>query len=143
MRTFRRSEIESPEELAEKSGMPLARAKKLWPLLLAGDVSLDYSRDGGPTLADRLADDANAGTPEEEVIRDDTALRVREGLSAALESLTKREQRIIRERLLSEDPVTLRELGKRMGLSRERVRQLEVSGRAKLRRSFADLRATA
>jgi RNA polymerase sigma-32 factor len=40
--------------------------------------------------------------------------------------LSPRDTRILRERLLAEDPVTLADLGKEFGVSRERVRQLEA-----------------
>mgnify|MGYP002039668246 CR=1 FL=1 len=45
MRAYRRSALESPEHMAEVSGMPLKRARKLWPLLGNRDVSLDVRYD--------------------------------------------------------------------------------------------------
>jgi len=82
MRAFRRTSVESPEELAETSGMPLKRAKKLWPLLSGGDVSLDYqTADRGPGI-DRVR--ARGLTPEDEAARFADILGVRERLDVAL-----------------------------------------------------------
>jgi RNA polymerase sigma-32 factor len=47
--------------------------------------------------------------------------------------LDKRERRIVHARFMSEDPCTLEALGKELGVSKERVRQLEVRVRDKLR----------
>jgi len=64
--------------------------------------------------------------------------QVRERLPAILEQLTDRERRIVEARMLSEEPRTLRELGKELGVCRERVRQLESQARDKLREALAD-----
>jgi RNA polymerase sigma-32 factor len=56
---------------------------------------------------------------------------------SALRRLDKRERRIVHARFLSEDPCTLEELGKELGVSKERVRQLEVRVRSKLRESLS------
>ena len=54
-------------------------------------------------------------------------------LKEALDTLSPREQRIIRERRLSDQGVTLEQLGESLGVSKERVRQLENRALAKLR----------
>jgi len=141
MRAFRRTSVESPEELAETSGMPLKRAKKLWPLLSGGDVSLDYqTADRGPGI-DRVR--ARGLTPEDEAARFADILGVRERLDVALEKLDVREQRIVRARLMSDEPLTLSALGREMGVSKERVRQLEERVCRKLRGELADFRPAA
>lgn len=58
----------------------------------------------------------------------------REALAVALETLPDREQHIIRSRHLSSDKATFRELGDVMGVSKERVRQLEVRALLSLRK---------
>ena len=58
-------------------------------------------------------------------------------------SLTDREKRIIEARILSDEPETLEALGKEMGVSKERVRQLEVRARQKLRDKLSHLRHAA
>jgi RNA polymerase sigma-32 factor len=58
---------------------------------------------------------------------------------AAVEHLDERERMIVRERFMKEDPPTLQELGVRLGVSKERVRQLEERARAKLRGELSEL----
>jgi RNA polymerase sigma-32 factor len=81
-----------------------------------------------------LADDRLL--PEEEVMayRDG---RTREALlQDALSTLTPRELIIVRERRLGEEPVTLETLGDRLGISKERVRQIEHHALKKLRHAL-------
>jgi RNA polymerase sigma-32 factor len=141
MRAFRRQAFESPQALAEESGMPLSRAKQLWPLLARGDLSLDANASDAPTAMDRMS--YKQPTPEESVARSESVHHVRAALQSAMESLTDREQRIVEARILSEEPCTLEALGREMGVSKERVRQLEVRARQKLRERLEHLRPAA
>ena len=50
---------------------------------------------------------------------------------------------IIEQRIMSDEPRTLEELGREMGVSKERVRQLEVRAREKLRRELAEFQPAA
>jgi len=59
-------------------------------------------------------------------------------LHAALEVLNDRELRIVRERRLSEEGATLESLGKALGISKERVRQIESRALEKLRSALLD-----
>ncbi len=135
MRAYRRRGVDSPEALVEHSGMPLARARALWPLLGKRDVSLDVRYEDREAPVDRLAG-ANE-TPEEALLRFDEMHGVRRALRGAMARLSDRERRIVRARLLSDEPRTLEALGVEMGVSKERVRQLEARARDKLRSSLA------
>jgi RNA polymerase sigma-32 factor len=141
MRAFRRKAVESPEALAEESGMPLTRAKQLWPLLSRGDLSLDATVADAPAAMDRMS--FKQPTPEESCARAEAVHHVRAALDSAFESLTDREQRIVEARILSDEPRTLESLGREMGVSKERVRQLEVRARQKLRDRLEHLRHAA
>jgi len=105
--------------------------------LSGGDQSLNLQvgEDGDTELQSLLPSDAP--NPEEVVI----GMKDRESrsrwLNAALGDLSDREQRIIRERHLTYEPVTLDELGKSLGISKERVRQLEARAMGKLREVIA------
>lgn len=57
-------------------------------------------------------------------------------LSSALQSLNERERAILTQRRLQDDPVTLEDLSQRYGISRERVRQIEVRAFEKLQKSI-------
>jgi len=135
MRAFRRRGVENAAELAEESGMPRARAELLWPLLTQGDVSLDLHHDDREAGIDRLA--AHPPDPEETVDRAYTIRAVRSALDDALATLTERERRIVDARMLSDEPVTLEQLGVELGVSKERVRQLEARARRKLQSSLS------
>jgi RNA polymerase sigma-32 factor len=135
MRAFRRRGADSAAELAERSGMPVARAEKLFPLLAHGDLSLDFRYDDRSPAVERV--DGGLPSPEEIAVGRDRARGVEAVLSRALRGLSDREVRIVRERLLADEPVTLSALGHEMGVSKERVRQLEERLRTKLRHELA------
>lgn len=141
IRQYRKRPIESAEELAAESGMPLKRAKKLWPMLELGDVALDRPTQMGGAPIDMLEADAAESNPEAAAVRSDERRKVRRELNVAFADLDEREQYIIKARLLADAPSSLRQLGGAMGLSRERVRQIEMAGRKKLRTSLARLAA--
>jgi RNA polymerase sigma-32 factor len=136
VRAYRRKGVEGPRELAEESGMPIARAQKLWPLLAQSDLSLDARYEDRSPAVERLR--AEQATPEDEA--GDRARRsgVRAAVGEALAQLSERERRIVEERLLTDEPRTLEQLGREMGVSKERIRQLEERARRKLREHLAE-----
>jgi RNA polymerase sigma-32 factor len=60
-----------------------------------------------------------------------------------LQLLDARERYIVEQRMLADDEVSLAEIGRRLGVSRERARQLEARAKKKLRKSLADLELAA
>lgn len=104
--------------------------------LAAGDRSLNATldADGEMEWQDILAD--SRPTPEEAVIGQRDGDRRSRWLAAALGELSPRERRIIAERRLREEGASLEELGRAMGVSKERVRQLESRAMTKLRTSM-------
>jgi RNA polymerase nonessential primary-like sigma factor len=95
------------------------------PISLDGRVGRDQESDLGDLLEDHHA------TPEQTLTRD----QLHEDLESLLEELSSREALVIRERFGLEDdtPRTLSEIGERLQLSRERVRQIESRALLKLR----------
>jgi RNA polymerase sigma-32 factor len=136
MRLFRREGVDTVEELAEQSGMPLSRCKKLWPLLKGRDQSLDAQCDDRGPMLDRIS--APFEDPEERLSRARREEGTRAALGEALERLDVRERKIVGARLLADEPRTLESLGDEMGVSKERVRQLEARAHGKLRDALAD-----
>jgi RNA polymerase sigma-32 factor len=121
--------------------MPLSRAEKLWPLLTQGDVSLDLHYEDRGSAVERMS--GFEPDPEECFERKSAIDGVQRALADAMESLSEREQRIVQARMLSDEPCTLEELGHEMGVSKERVRQLEARARRKLQLSLAAFRPAA
>ncbi len=102
------------------------------------DLSLDVQayRDGEVTLVDTLRDDA-AQDQEAQASDSERDARVRAAIQGIWAQLDERERLIVTERLWTEgEEATLADLGRRLRLSRERVRQLEERVKRKLRRAL-------
>jgi RNA polymerase sigma-32 factor len=99
---------------------------------LSGDASLNVrvGEEGDSEWQDWLADE---GLDQETRLADSEELDERRTLlAAAMEELQPREREILEARRLRDEPVTLEDLAKRFGISRERVRQIEVKAFAQL-----------
>lgn len=139
LRAYRRTREDDPEKLAALSGISPERVERLLPVLKQRDVSLDASIDGESPAVDRLRDPGDS--PEELADQHAVADDRRERIESALGALSERERWIIERRVLSEDDVTLESLGRVLGISKERVRQIEARALEKLRGTLGDLAA--
>ncbi|MFN3352750.1 MAG: sigma-70 family RNA polymerase sigma factor, partial [Brevundimonas sp.] len=104
---------------------------------LSGDASLNapLRADGESEWQDWLSDDE--AVSQETRLAEDEERDIRMGLlQEAMEELTDREKHILTERRLKDDPVTLEELAGQYGVSRERVRQIEVRAFEKLQKAM-------
>jgi RNA polymerase primary sigma factor len=121
----------SDKELASETGLESKKLALLLKLSSGGPVSFEkpMGEEGGQ-LGDLIADQTIL-RPEEQ----STASLLKEKLSRTLESLTPRERRIIELRFGLDDEYsrTLEEVGTELGLSKERIRQIEKEALAKLR----------
>ena len=111
--------------------------------LVGSDRSLDapVGEDGDENWLNFLADDRP--TPEDNAMEHLDGDRRTRWIEDALDQLPRREARIIRARLLMDETLTLEELGQELGVSKERVRQLEARALSKLRRNLAKRSRTA
>ncbi len=122
-------------ELAARLGMPTEKVRLLLDAART-PLSLDApTGENEETAIGVLLSDRTAASPEDEAL----ARELAERLERAMEPLTAREQEVVRLRFgfSSEREHTLAEVGRKLGLSRERVRQIESRAVAKLRRSHA------
>jgi RNA polymerase sigma-32 factor len=105
-------------------------------MLNGGDTSLNVSlnEEGEGQWQDTLPDE---GPLQDEIVADAEERVVhRAMLVEAMDSLTEREKHILTERRLIEEPRTLEELSQEFGVSRERVRQIEVRAFEKLQKAM-------
>ena len=105
-------------------------------MAMGGDTSLNVSmrEDGEGQWQDWLADDAPL---QDSVVAEQQEADVRHDmLVSAMDDLNDREKHILTERRLTDDPKTLEELSQVYGVSRERVRQIEVRAFEKLQKAM-------
>lgn len=105
-------------------------------MLGGGDTSLNVSlnEDGEGQWQDSLVDD---GPLQDELVADaEERIQRHALLIEAMQSLTDREKQILTERRLVDEPRTLEELSQEFGVSRERVRQIEVRAFEKLQKAM-------
>jgi RNA polymerase sigma-32 factor len=131
LRAYRRAKTTDPAALAALSGLSEERVRLLLPLISGREVSLDASTPDLTPAIDRLL--STSPSPEEEASRSESSAQASRAVRAAVAELDEREKLIVTERLMAEDPPTLQELGERLGVSKERVRQLEARACVKLR----------
>ena len=122
----------SNEELSEYLGIPLSKVKEI----------VKYSQE--TTSLDTIVDDGNL-TRLADLIKDDTliepfeavfSMTIQETMENIISNLSEREMKIIQLRfgLAGESPLTLEETGKLLGITRERVRQIQEKAMFKLKR---------
>jgi len=124
------------ESLARDLDVPKEDIMEMEQRMASRDLSLDSPFDEGkelthldllqeesPNQEDRLAEEQEKGIREREVQK-------------ALERLNQKERFIINNRIMSDEPLTLQEIGSQLKLSRERVRQIESEALKKLKREI-------
>ncbi len=130
--------------LATRLGLSADALRAMLQRLDRGDVSLDFStREDGAPMVETL--ESPSVDQEQQLMQHERQAKLKQAVKHALAGLDARERRIVRERLMADDAesLSLAELGRRMGISRERARQLEHRARRKLalRLEHADLAA--
>ena len=121
--------------IAMEIGVPLADVEMMEGRLSGSDFSLNAtqsSEDEGREWIDTIEDDSVHASEIIETEHDTKTLRT--WLVEALGALNERERFIITERKLRDTPRTLESLGEELGLSKERVRQLEAAAFQKMRK---------
>src|SRR5437762_2049774 len=132
----------SPEQvtkIATRLGVPEEEVVNMNRRLAAPDSSLNapVKAEGDMEWQDWLVDD----TPNQEtrLVESQELGQRKHMLAAALKQLTDRERHIIVERRLVDEPKTLEDLSSEYGISRERVRQIEVRAFDKLQKAMKNM----
>jgi RNA polymerase sigma-32 factor len=123
--------------ISTEIGVPLHDVEMMEGRLAGSDYSLNATQsaeDEGREWIDALVDDSAQAAEQVEDSHDTAQLRT--WLVSAMGELNDREQFIVRERKLRDQPRTLESLGTELSLSKERVRQLEAAAFVKMRKSL-------
>jgi RNA polymerase sigma-32 factor len=127
---------EANERLAERFGTTSEKISLMANRLEARDVSLDAKvfDDGAATVLDTVP--GNGPSQEEQFLSNERSTSVHACVREAVEKLDPRERFIVEVRMMADhaDELSLAEIGRRLGVSRERARQLEARAKQKLRR---------
>jgi len=129
------------ELLAERFGVDTDKARAMLTQLDARDMSLDVAVHDGSnvTLLDMLRDARD--DQEHDLMQAEEQSRLQHDLGDALGTLDQRERFIVEKRIMGGDELSLAELGRQLGVSRERARQLEARAKKKLRDRLQPLAA--
>ncbi|MBO6729956.1 MAG: RNA polymerase sigma factor RpoH [Maricaulis sp.] len=129
------------EEIATKLGVTNDDVVSMNGRLSGPDASLNAplkGTEGEGQWQDWLADD-DAESQEDELAESDEFDTRMQLLQASMGELNEREQHILQERRLTEAPKTLEELAEHYGVSRERIRQIEVRAFEKLQKAMRSM----
>jgi RNA polymerase sigma-32 factor len=133
-----RDERTSMSMLAERMGQSVEKTTQLTQRLDARDVSLDAQlHDDGQTMLDALTD--ASPSQEDRLFAAERSTILEQALKDAVATLDDRERYIVQTRLMADDELSLAEIGRKLGVSRERARQLETRAKEKLRRHLGEL----
>ena len=126
---------DADELLAKRMDVSVEKVRMMLQQLEARDLSLDMKPfdESGPSLVDTLV--STNESQEESLAATGVRAELKSIVRDALGTLDVRERYIVENRLMAhrEDELTLTELGRRFGVSRERARQLEVRAKDKLK----------
>lgn len=129
------------ELLAQSLSLPKLKVVSMVRRLESRDVSLDSKvyDDSATTLADTLA--SGDVSQEEALGANEVGSHLQDAVRSALDLLDTRERFIVEKRLMAdaEEELSLAEIGRRLGVSRERARQLEARAKRKLKSRIAEL----
>jgi RNA polymerase sigma-32 factor len=130
------------ELLAERFNVGVEKARAMLVQVDSRDLSLDATvrPDGSLTILDTLRDESV--DQETDLIAHEHQGRIESELSGALKNLDQRERYIVEQRILADDEVSLAELGRKLGISRERARQIEARAKRKLRKHLESFDTT-
>ena len=136
LETPQKDHPQSYEEIAKDLGVKEEEIHEMEQRMGRRDLSLDLPFDEGQELTPLALLSDDSPDQEDMLIRSQDSQIQRNEISKALASLSERERYIITHRIMSDNPLTLREIGDTLHVSRERIRQIEKEALTKLRREM-------
>lgn len=130
---------ERNQMMAERFDTTPEKMEEMLRRLDARDVSLDTTvyPDSGVTMLDTL--EGSEPDQEQALSESERDTEIKEKLAAALGQLDKRERFIVEQRYMGDKEVSLAAIGRKLGVSRERARQLEARAKQKLKQRLEAL----
>ena len=121
------------ERIAKRLRVRPSDVEEMQQRMEGRDLSLDapMGDDGGNSHVDFVV--SKTAGQEEQLAREEEQLLINRRVEEALFRLDERERFIIEKRVMSDRPMTFKELGDHFGFSRERARQLEIRAKEKLK----------
>ena len=125
--------------LAERMGQSVEKTEQQTQRLDARDVSLDAQvhEEGRATMLEGLTD--SGPSQEDRFFEAERGGMLQQALADAIATLDARERYIVEARLMGDEETSLAEIGRKLGVSRERARQLEQQAKDKLRKQLGAL----
>ncbi len=124
--------------LSERLGVSQKDVRDMKQRMSGRDVSLDqpFDSDSDSNMLSYQKDES--ADPEETFITSEQILLLRDKIDKVLPLLNSKEKYILEERLLSDEPITLQEVGDKFKITRERARQLESRVLSKIKAAFEE-----
>ncbi len=124
----------SAAQIATALGVEESEVMEMDQRLAARDFSLDAQRseDSKLTHTDVLVDEGDS--QEELLAQNERQAIMHDKVEQALETLNEKERYIVENRLMADEPLTLREIGEKFHISRERARQIESNTMKKVKK---------
>jgi RNA polymerase sigma-32 factor len=127
-----------PRLLAERFGVSEEDVRDVQKALESRDVSIDSPIGDQDRPVAEMLPDSQRPDVESEVARRELQQRVEEALGRFRKKLGERDRVLLDQRILSEEPLTLQEIGERFGTTREAARQAETRLMRRLEAYFKD-----
>lgn len=131
----------TPEKIADRLSVPVKDVISMDRRLSSGEASLDApvgGQDGGRPVARVELLEGDGPRVDDMLAEEELGEKLKEKIHEYAKTLEGKEKRIFEERLLSDEPKTLQQLGDSFGVSRERVRQIEKRLLQKLKKYLRD-----
>lgn len=120
--------LESPKlkTISNQLGIPEDEVRMMAQRMSGRDVSLSQPLDDEGSVSRLDMQKADTEAPDEELSRKELLGHLTDAIDSLRPSLSEKEQIILEERLLNDEPLTLQEIGEKYGITREAVRQMEA-----------------